>query len=282
MLPSSLVQWPSIQCSFCTGSSSREATSSGRSEACTARSADRAARSAERMDANEAAASTSVPPAVASAETVPQSVMGARIVVIRRQPRPGGPAKGVRAAARRSPPGRRHPAGQRWSSPAPPPGAGVVHRAPDERGAAAGATVQHATGSAPAVERQPLRRPLRRPLVVAAVRTPRPSATAGRCPCGRRSRRPGSALRRPHGVRVPGPWRAGRTRRYAAPRARGRACRSPPHRHPFGPGPERNLTTRPEARPGPAAGCGRPVRQCTTLARGGVAVPGGRSGGMLG
>lgn len=59
---------------FSGGSCSRGGISSGRSPASSERSAARAARFAERTDANVATAGTSVPPAVASAETVTQSI----------------------------------------------------------------------------------------------------------------------------------------------------------------------------------------------------------------
>ena len=60
---------------FSGGSSSRDVTSTGRRPASRARSAVREARFAERTDAKVAAASTSVPPAVASAEIVVQSAI---------------------------------------------------------------------------------------------------------------------------------------------------------------------------------------------------------------
>jgi len=72
---------PSVNWRSCSGSSSREVTSSGRWPASSDRSAVRAARSAvladrfaERIEANVATASTRVPPAVATDATVAQSV----------------------------------------------------------------------------------------------------------------------------------------------------------------------------------------------------------------
>jgi cytochrome P450 len=58
---------------FSGGSWNRDGTSTGRNPASNERSAVREARLADRVDANVAAASTSVPPAVASAEIVAQS-----------------------------------------------------------------------------------------------------------------------------------------------------------------------------------------------------------------
>src|SRR3954471_1534765 len=71
--PSTFTQWSSTKPTFSAGSCMREETSTGRRPASSARSAVRAARLADRTDENVAAASTSVPPAVASAEIVVQS-----------------------------------------------------------------------------------------------------------------------------------------------------------------------------------------------------------------
>src|SRR5580704_7665613 len=72
--PSSRAQWLSIQRIFCTGSSSRDVTSTGRRPTRNASSATRAERFADRMDAKVAKARTSVPTAVANDATVAQFV----------------------------------------------------------------------------------------------------------------------------------------------------------------------------------------------------------------
>jgi len=69
----SLVPKPQPSSIFCGGSFSFEGTSNGLSPANGDRSATRAARFAESTEANVARASTSVPPAVASAEMVTRS-----------------------------------------------------------------------------------------------------------------------------------------------------------------------------------------------------------------
>src|SRR5262249_34882178 len=71
--PSTFTQCSSMKPTFSAGSSKRDGTRTGRSPAISARSATRAARFADRTDAKVAAASTSVPPAVESAEIVTQS-----------------------------------------------------------------------------------------------------------------------------------------------------------------------------------------------------------------
>src|SRR5262245_49825125 len=89
--PSRRSTWPSCQSTFWAGSWSRLGTSNGRTPASRASSATRAARLAERTDAKVAAASTSVPAAVASEATVGQSAIpagyGLRAAVSRRRPR---------------------------------------------------------------------------------------------------------------------------------------------------------------------------------------------------
>src|SRR4051794_24035812 len=79
--PSIFTQWSSKKPTFCGASSNRDGTNTGLSPASRARSVARAERLAERTDANVAAASTSVPPAVASAEIVVQSATGAILKV---------------------------------------------------------------------------------------------------------------------------------------------------------------------------------------------------------
>jgi hypothetical protein len=74
--PSTRTKWSSAKPTFTGGSSSRDGTSNGWLFAISDSSATRAARLAERTDPNVAAASTSVPPAVASEEIVTQSATG--------------------------------------------------------------------------------------------------------------------------------------------------------------------------------------------------------------
>jgi len=69
-----MAQWSS-QRIFCTGSSSRDGTSTGRKLAWNAASATRAARLAECTAAKVAKANTKVPTAVAKVATVAQSVV---------------------------------------------------------------------------------------------------------------------------------------------------------------------------------------------------------------
>src|SRR5947207_7130102 len=76
--PCRVTRWPSPNMTRSTGSSSREGTSTGRCAASSERSATRAERLAERTEPKVAAASTSVPPAVASEEMVTQSAKAAR------------------------------------------------------------------------------------------------------------------------------------------------------------------------------------------------------------
>src|SRR5512132_4702881 len=73
--PSRREWWPSTHRTLISGSSSREGISSGRSPTWRACSATRADRLADRTEAKVAAASTRVPPAVASEEIVTQSVI---------------------------------------------------------------------------------------------------------------------------------------------------------------------------------------------------------------
>src|SRR5207302_1227646 len=78
--PSTWSHLPSWNPIFCSGSSRREGSSSGRRPAITETSATRAARFAERTDAKVAPASTRVPPAVASDEIVTQSAIRLTVV----------------------------------------------------------------------------------------------------------------------------------------------------------------------------------------------------------
>ena len=71
--PGVSTKWLSAKLTLTGGSSGRDGMSSGRMPASNASSATRDERLAERTDANVAAASTSVPPAVASDEMVTQS-----------------------------------------------------------------------------------------------------------------------------------------------------------------------------------------------------------------
>ena len=73
--PGTWTQCWSWKPTFCGGSSIRDGTSTGRIPASSARSVARADRFADRTAANVAAASTSVPPAVASDEIVVQSAI---------------------------------------------------------------------------------------------------------------------------------------------------------------------------------------------------------------
>src|SRR5581483_7802762 len=73
--PSTFTQWSSTKPTFCGGSWNREGASTGRMDASSARSVVRAARLPDRTAANVAAASTSVPPAVANEEIVDQSAI---------------------------------------------------------------------------------------------------------------------------------------------------------------------------------------------------------------
>src|SRR6266508_5642292 len=70
---STLTQWSSEKTTFSGGSWSRDGASTGRMVASNARSVTRADWCDERTAANVAAASTSVPPAVANEEMVAQS-----------------------------------------------------------------------------------------------------------------------------------------------------------------------------------------------------------------
>src|ERR671930_336391 len=75
--PPTCARWSSIQDILMSPSVSRDDPRSGRIPTWSARSAVRAARFAERTEANVAIARTSVPPAVARAETVAQSAIAA-------------------------------------------------------------------------------------------------------------------------------------------------------------------------------------------------------------
>ena len=74
-LPSTAVQWSSTHLIFCTGSSRREVTRTGRRFTRYDASATRADRLAERTAAKVATARTSVPMAVANVAIVAQSVV---------------------------------------------------------------------------------------------------------------------------------------------------------------------------------------------------------------
>src|SRR5436190_9639381 len=78
--PSTLSDLLSLNATFSGGSWRRDGTSTGRMLANRARSVTRAERLDDRTAANVAPASTSVPPAVASAEIVAQSVLKRRSI----------------------------------------------------------------------------------------------------------------------------------------------------------------------------------------------------------
>ncbi len=80
--PSALIQWPSTNMIFWSGSPRREGTSTGRRCSCSAASAIRAARFEERTAANVATASTSVPAPVTIEETAVQSVAGINVTSV--------------------------------------------------------------------------------------------------------------------------------------------------------------------------------------------------------
>src|SRR5512132_4171764 len=101
--PSRREWWPSTHRTLISGSSSREGISSGRSPTWRACSATRADRLADRTEAKVAAASTRVPPAVASEEIVTQSAIagqGTRLGGVASCPARGGWCRtGVRSCA---------------------------------------------------------------------------------------------------------------------------------------------------------------------------------------
>src|SRR5437588_3583987 len=75
--PTTFAQWRSTHMILSPGSSRRDGPRTGRNPASSARSAVRADWLLERTEENVAAASTRVPPAVASEEIVAQSVIAA-------------------------------------------------------------------------------------------------------------------------------------------------------------------------------------------------------------
>src|SRR5919198_3081388 len=104
--PPTCARWSSIQDILMSPSVSRDDPRSGRIPTWSARSAVRAARFAERTEANVAIARTSVPPAVARAETVAQSVIAAGYAPSREGRGPDERARGDERARARGDRGR--------------------------------------------------------------------------------------------------------------------------------------------------------------------------------
>src|SRR5919204_6087344 len=125
--PPTCARWSSIQDILMSPSVSRDDPRSGRIPTWSARSAVRAARFAERTEANVAIARTSVPPAVARAETVAQSAIAAGYAALV----PGGDRSRGGAPADAAGVGRRI---QRARRPGAPPQGGPVSGGDDGGG----------------------------------------------------------------------------------------------------------------------------------------------------